>query len=192
MDGNEPVGLLIGAVRRRIKQALGSHVRHYRLTTQQFWVLVAIYEHPGFALGELAGHLRMDKPTASRVVFALMNRKLVLVRGDAADRRRARLHLGTAGVVLGKELHTLATAVRAAVIQGFSAAELAALRALLRKIIANMDRFQDGSAPRRRAARRPTQRRRGPGSSVLSPLPKRPRAPARHAATQHARAVTPT
>ena len=66
MDTDEPVGLLIGAVRRRIKQALASHARRYHLTTQQFWVLVAIYEHPGFSLGELAAHLRMDKPTASR------------------------------------------------------------------------------------------------------------------------------
>ncbi|MFI5398404.1 MAG: MarR family winged helix-turn-helix transcriptional regulator [Candidatus Binatia bacterium] len=143
--GDEHIGLLIGAVRRRIKQALGSHARRYDLTTQQFWSLVAIYEHPGFSLGELAAHLRMDSPTASRVVFTLMNRKLVGVRGDAADRRRARLHLRAPGAALAKDLHELATAVRAAVVQGLSSTEQAALRASLRKIIANMDRFQDSN-----------------------------------------------
>ena len=142
MERNEPIGLLIGAVRRRIKQTVGSHVRRHRLSTQQFWVLVAIHEQPGMSLGELAAHLRMDKPTASRVVFALMQRKLVQVRSDVADRRRARLHLSASGVAMAKELHGLATTIRGAAVRGFSSAELATLRVLLRKIIANMDRFQ--------------------------------------------------
>lgn len=142
MNGDEPIGLLIGAVRRRIRQAVGSHVRRYHLTTQQFWVLVAIYEHPGFSLGQLAAHLRMDEPTASRVVAALMKRKLVQVKGDAADRRRACIHLRAPGAELGKELRALAMTVRAAVVQGLRPTEQAALRGSLRKIIANMDRLQ--------------------------------------------------
>ena len=140
---DEPIGLLIGAVRRRIKQAAGSCARHHDLTTQQFWVLVAISEHPGFSLGELAGHLRMDEPTTSRVVFALTKRKLVQVKGDAADRRRARLHLAAPGVTLAAELGGLAAELRAAVVRGFSSSQQAALRASLRRIIANMDRFQN-------------------------------------------------
>ena len=146
LGGEEHIGLLIAAARRRIKQAVGSRVRRYDLTTQQFWVLVAIYEHPGFSLGELAAHIRIDTPTASRVVFALMNRKLVEVRDDAEDRRRARLHLKPTGAALAKEIHALATTVRAALVQRLSAAEQAALRISLRKIIANMDRLQDGDA----------------------------------------------
>lgn len=146
MDADEPIGLLIGAVRRRIRQAVGSHVRRYHLTTQQFWVLVAIYEHPGFSLGRLAAHLRMDEPTASRVVSTLMKRKLVQVRGDATDRRRACIHLRTPGAALGKDLRDLTAAVRAAVVQGLSRTEQAALRSALRKIIANMDRLQDGES----------------------------------------------
>ncbi len=142
MPGDEPIGLLIAAVRRRITQALGSCVRRYHLTPRQFWILVALYEHPGLSLGELAAHLRMDDPTASRVIFALMNRKLVQVRDDAEDRRRSRLYLGTPGAALGKELHELATAVREAIVQGLSLSERKTLQASLRKIIVNMDRFQ--------------------------------------------------
>ena len=142
MPGDELIGLLIAAVRRRITQALGSCVRRYHLTPRQFWILVALYEHPGLSLGELAAHLRMDDPTASRVIFALMNRKLVQVRDDAEDRRRSRLYLGTPGAALGKELHELATAVREAIVQGLSLSERKTLQASLRKIIVNMDRFQ--------------------------------------------------
>ncbi|HVN83802.1 MAG TPA: MarR family winged helix-turn-helix transcriptional regulator [Candidatus Binatia bacterium] len=144
MDRDEPIGLLIGVVRRRIKQAVGSHVRRYRLSTQQFWVLVAVHEQPGISLGEVAAHLRMDKPTASRIVFTLMNRKLLQVKGHATDRRRACLHIGAASVPLIKELHGLASAVRGAVTRGLSPAELAVLRRGLRKIVDNMDRLQRG------------------------------------------------
>jgi DNA-binding MarR family transcriptional regulator len=158
LDGEEHVGLLIAVVRRRIRQALASHVRRYRLTAQQFWVLVAIHEHPGLSLGELAARLRMDKPTASRVVFALMNRKLVQVRGDAADRRRALLHLEARAAALGNELLALATGIRAAAVQGLSAAQRNTLRALLRKIIANMDRFENGE-PRAGGGRDPSAAR---------------------------------
>ena len=146
MERDEPIGLLIGAVRRRIKQTVGNYVRRHRLSTQQFWVLVAIHEQSGMSLGELATHLRMDKPTASRVVFALMQRRLVRVTGDAADRRRARLQLTPSGEVLARDLYGLATTIRGAAIRGFSAAELATLRVLLRKIIANMDRFHHADA----------------------------------------------
>ena len=42
---------------------------------------MAIAEHPGCSLGELAAHMRMDVPTASRAVFTLMKRNLVEVGG---------------------------------------------------------------------------------------------------------------
>jgi DNA-binding MarR family transcriptional regulator len=153
MDDAEPIGLLIGAVRRRIKQAVGSRVRRYRLTTQQFWVLVAISEHPGLSIGELAGRLRMDNPTASRLVFTLLNRKLVEVRDDTEDRRRARLYLRASGLALAEELREVAAGVRAAAVQGLRSSEQAALRTSLRKIISNMDRFQNGATPETPAKR---------------------------------------
>lgn len=167
-DPDEPIGLLIGALRRRIKQAVASCVRAYGLSVQQFWVVVAISERPGLSLGELALHLRMDKPTASRVVFTLMNRKLLDVQGDAADRRRARLYLGPAGARLAKGLQRHATAVRSALTRGFSPTEQNALRSSLRKIIGNMDHFQALQT-----------RQPGPRANLLAvgAQPKRPRRP---------------
>lgn len=162
-EAEEPIGLLIGAVRRRIKQAIGSRVQPYRLTSQQFWVLVAIHEHPGYSLGELAAHIRMDVPTASRVVATLMKRKLVQTRDDANDRRRACLHLRPSGAALGSELLDLAAGVRAAAVQGLSRAEQTALRISLRKIIDNMERFQRAGAAAVAASARQRAERRAVG-----------------------------
>jgi DNA-binding MarR family transcriptional regulator len=145
---NEHIGLLIAAARRRINQALGRRLRHYRLTPRQFWILIAIREHPGFSLSEIVAHLRMDYPTASRVVVALRRRRLVEVREDAADRRLSRLYLGPVGALV-EELNGLATSIRGAVTQGLRGSELEAFRALLGKVIANMDRFHDGRRTQR-------------------------------------------
>jgi len=142
---NEQIGLLIAAARRRIKQAVGERARRYSLTAPQFWVLVAIRETRGTSLRELATRLRMDEPTASRVVTALILRKLVRAEEHPTDRRRSCLHLAAAGVAVANELLETATEIRNAVAQGLTAEEKDALRKGLRKVIANMDRLR--SAP---------------------------------------------
>lgn len=138
----EPIGLLIAAARRRIKQAVGSRARSYGVSPQQFWVLVALHERTGPSLRDLAERQRIDQPTASRVVAALARRKLVRVADDPEDRRRSRLRLTAAGRALASDLHALAVEVREALVTGLSAAEKDTLRALLRRVIANVDRFE--------------------------------------------------
>lgn len=135
----EPVGLLIGAARRRLKRAVTERVRAHGLTAQQFWVLINIDEAAGPSLGELAERLRLDAPSASRAVTQLLRRKLVLAEGDAKDRRRLRLRLTPAGRARMAPLRALAVELRGAAVHGLSSDEEETLRALLRKIIANLD-----------------------------------------------------
>ena len=148
---DEPVGLLIAAARRRIKQVVGRRVRRLRLTPQQFWLLVAIQEGRAPSLGELAERLRGDQPTASRVVAALVRRDLVRVGHDPDDRRRARLTTTAKAEALRKDLATEVARIRAGIVQGMDAREQEALRAGLRRVIANMDRLdgENAAAPRR-------------------------------------------
>jgi len=141
----EPVGLLIGAARRRIKQAVGHRLRPHGLTPQQFWVLVAIRERAGLALRELAERLRLDQPTASRIVTLLRRRKLVRIGGHPADRRRCSLRLTGAGAELIGELYPLAREVREAVVQGMSPADQDRFRRLLRQVMTNMERFESAA-----------------------------------------------
>ncbi len=142
LSQHEPIGILIGAVRRRIKQVVAAQVRHHGLTPQQFLVMVAVHERGGGSLGEIASHIRMDQPTASRIVTALMKRSLVRIDEDPGDRRRARIFLTPGGKTLAKELHTVAKEIRAASEAGFDAEERDALRSLLHAVIANIDRYE--------------------------------------------------
>jgi len=145
LSQQEPVGLLIGAARRRIKQAVGHRLRGYGLTPQQFWVLVNVREREGLALHELAERLRLDQPTTSRIVALLRRRRLVRMGGHPGDRRRCSLRLTATGAALSAHLYPLVREVREAVVQGLSAAEQDRFRRMLRQVMANMERFESAA-----------------------------------------------
>jgi MarR family transcriptional regulator, transcriptional regulator for hemolysin len=134
----EPITRVLGATRRRIQHAVGRRVHAHGLNPERFWVLVNLLEAPGGSLRELARRLRMDEPTASRIMASLARRRLVRARRDAADRRRRKLDLTHEGRVLAGELVAVAVEVRQAVEAGFTDEEKATLRRLLRRIGDNM------------------------------------------------------
>ena len=137
----EPIGLLVAAVRRRLKQTVTALVREHRLSPQQFWTLVAIAREPGLSLGALAARRKMDEPTACRVVDPLVRHRLVRKAPDAADQRRLRLVLTPAGAALARTLLPLASTISRAVEAGLSRAEREAITSGLAKVLRNLDRF---------------------------------------------------
>jgi len=140
-DYPEYPGHLIAVARRRIKQAVLARAAGHGLSSQQFWALVTLQDEPGRFQGELAERLRVDAPTASRVLAALARRKLVRSEVDPADRRRSRIHLTRAGAELARALARSAEEVRAAVVEGMTPAEIDGLRRGLRRVIANLERL---------------------------------------------------
>src|SRR6478609_7719596 len=78
LSKQESLGRLIALARRRLKQAVGRRVAHHQLSSQQFWVVVFLAEEDRPALCDVCDALRMDAPTASRIVSALARRGLVL------------------------------------------------------------------------------------------------------------------
>jgi DNA-binding MarR family transcriptional regulator len=139
MPQHEPLGLMIAAARRRIKQLVGALARQHGLSPQQFWIMVGVYENEGSALVEVASRHPIDQPTASRIVSALMKRRLVRVTVDPTDRRRSKLTLTPAGRSLAERLHPLASEVRGVVNDALTPAEREAFVASLRKIMAAVD-----------------------------------------------------
>jgi DNA-binding MarR family transcriptional regulator len=138
LPDQEPITRVIGATRRRIHQAVGRRVHAHGLNPQRFWVLVHLLEAPGASLRELARRLRMDEPSASRIVASLARRRLVRAEPDAADRRRHKLELTEEGLALAGALAGVAVEVRQAAEAGFSDEEKATLRRLLRRVGDNM------------------------------------------------------
>ncbi len=149
MNMPEYPGLLIAIARRRIKQAVLRRVASHRLAPQQFWTLIELREHPGTSLTALAQRVRIDAPTASRVLTALSRRELVRTRPDPRDRRRTQLYLSPAGERLARGLAPIADEVRGAIVEGMTPAELEMLAQGLRQVIDNLDRLEARSSQRR-------------------------------------------
>jgi DNA-binding MarR family transcriptional regulator len=145
LSEQEPLARVIGATRRRIHQAVIRRLRAHGLHPQRFWVLVNVLERPGASLRELARRLRMDEPTASRIVASLVRRRLLRVRPDADDRRRHQLELTAEGLALARRLAPIATEVRQAVEAGFTDEEKATLRRLLARVVENMVFLEAGA-----------------------------------------------
>jgi len=135
-------GLLIAAARHRIKQVVLAQVAQHHLTSQQFWMLIALRESPGLSQSELAARVRADAPTVSRTVAGLLERGLLRSEPDPDDRRRSRMYLSARGERLARELSAVARDVRAALVDGMDEDEVAALRRGLQRVIANLDRYQ--------------------------------------------------
>ena len=155
--GWPPLGLLVGAVRRRLKQAVDVRARALGLSPQQFWVVMALAEMEGPSLGALAARQHMDPPTASRVLTTLVRRGLARIAAHPTDRRRAVLALTPRGRALAARVRPIALEVRAAVERGFAPEEKSRLRAGLTRMLENLERFdprQGAATPAPRTLRR--------------------------------------
>jgi MarR family transcriptional regulator, transcriptional regulator for hemolysin len=143
----EPIGLLLASVRKRQRQAVEMRVRDLKLSTQQFWLLVALCERQGASLADILAALPMDQPTASRVVAAVCRRKLVRIQSDPKDRRRKLMTLTPLGRQISERCLLVAAQVRGAIVTGFSAEEIDTLRGWLRRIVENLDELDRTSPP---------------------------------------------
>ena len=155
LEQQEYIGLLIGAARSRLKQSVLAHLVPHRLSTQQFWILLAIRDLPGASLGAVAERQRLDLPTASRVVQSLCERGYAVLERSLDDRRRASVKLTSKGEALARKLQPIADGARSAVVAGLTPAEQEALRKLLRRVIVNLDaHLAEAHAPARRKGER--------------------------------------
>lgn len=154
------IGLLVIAARHGVRGAVSAHAGRHRLTVPQFWALYWLRRSPGFTPGELASAMLLDAPAGSRLVAELVKRKLVEVRPDRQDRRRTRLFLSAKGAPVAARIERDAVRYQAESLRGMDAAEIAALRSGLGKLIANLAAIElesrAGPAPAR-AAKRPAR-----------------------------------
>jgi DNA-binding MarR family transcriptional regulator len=158
--GTEPMGVLVAAARRSIKQATGTRLRGSGLAPQQFWILMAVHEHRGLSLRGLCALRRRDAPPASRVTAPLAAKRLLTIGDDQADRRRCCLELTPKGAALARQLEPLLHELRLAIVDGLTPAEQETLRALLLRLIDNAARMERARPAKARVAPETTQETR--------------------------------
>ena len=80
------------------------------LSVPQFRALYFISRHPDTSLSDVATHVGVALPSMSRLVDGLVERKLVIRRGHAGDRRRLTLQLTGRGQTLVQAAHAFTEA----------------------------------------------------------------------------------
>lgn len=154
MKAPEPtLGLLVIAARQIIRQAVKERARTLRLTVPEFWALYHVRSAPGVTHGELGQRLLLGAPATSRLITALVKRRLVEARPDRQDRRRSLLFLTEKGEPLGDGVQAAAEAYQADALRGLSDEELAVARAVLSRLTANLQHAEGGARRPPRAAR---------------------------------------
>ena len=103
-------------------------------------VIYFVGRHPGMAVSELLGILKITKQSLSRVLGQLIDDGFILQRTDAADRRRRHLYLTTKGADLERRLSERQSQRIMRAYQDAGADAVQGFRAVLRAIINEEDR----------------------------------------------------
>lgn len=110
-------------------------VRRTRLPVLQWRVMAALADGQATRIGEVAAIVLTPQSTLTRVAERMVKAGLLLRASDAADRRITRIKLTAAGLKLARKLVLKAGEHEAAVLSTVSAADAAALKRILRRLI---------------------------------------------------------
>lgn len=160
-----PLAASVGAAVRRTHRAfaddLQARLAAHAVNVGMWYFLRLLWEQDGLTQRELAGRIGVSEPTCAQQLARMARQGLIERRPSRADRRKVHVHLSPAGRALRRELLPYAAEVNAAALAGIGAREIAALRATLDKICANLAaRHARRTEPERTAGATPVIRAR--------------------------------
>ncbi len=98
-------------------------------------VLTCLIDVDGMSVSRLAEIALFNQPRLSKVLDRLGAQGLIERRGDTSDRRRVRVHITPAGLALARPLIEIARQHEAEMLAGYTEAEIAAIKKILRQLI---------------------------------------------------------
>ena len=123
---------------RRNRQ-LAARLKPLAVTVPQWRILAVLHERAGSTMNELADLTTVDRTTLTRALDRMVRESLVTRRSNAHDGRSVRLYLTPSGEAAFHRVLPRVIEQNERAAQGFSTAELAELRVMLRRMIRNLD-----------------------------------------------------
>ena len=159
------VGAAIRYTHRAFAQDLQAHLAQHHVTVGMWFFLRTLWEEDGLTQRELSRRVGAMEPTTVQQLHKMEQQGLIERRRSTADRRKVHVHLTRAGRALRAPLLPYAAAVNEAALDGLSAQQIAALKATLAHIQANLlkrqiarDAALNMETPRRAAGKARKQR----------------------------------
>jgi len=132
---------LLNRAGARIAASFSDKVRPLGATLQMWRVLAALRDQDGRRMGDLSMTTSIEVSTLTRLVDNMEEKGLVGRRRDPQDARAVVLHATPAGRHLTQRIVPIAERYEAVALAGFNAAETEILKAALRRLYANMEKF---------------------------------------------------
>lgn len=123
-------------------------VRAAGLRVPEWRVLACLLDEDGAMVTQLATVALAEQSRLTRIILQMEKRGLVVRRGDAADKRRVRVHLTPQGRNLATDLVTQAKVHEAALIRRLSGGDGARLKPALRSLLEVLEPGMPETAPR--------------------------------------------
>lgn len=134
----------LGSIVRRAERAMINRLNHkfrnsgYDITTEQYRVLVILWNNDGLNQQELAEATHKNKTSLTRLINNLEKRGLVVRVQDRTDNRNKHVCLTGKGKELPKELTRLAKETLKDALAGISAEEIQICKDVLLRILGNL------------------------------------------------------
>jgi DNA-binding MarR family transcriptional regulator len=140
---DEHIFYLFTQIFGRRNRQLAAQLKPLAVTVPQWRILAVLHERAGCTMNELADHTTVDRTTLTRALDRLAREHLVIRRSNAHDGRSVRLYLTPSGETAFRRVLPRVLEQNERAVRGFSAAELAELRAMLHRMIGNLDPAYD-------------------------------------------------
>lgn len=128
----------LSLVNRKLRAVFDARVKERGLTLSRARALFALTRKDGLNQRELADELDIETPTLVRLLDGMEKQGFIERRVEASDRRAKQIHMTDDGRGVADEILRLADEVRAEVLEGIDAAELAVTQRVIRAIADNV------------------------------------------------------
>ena len=128
----------LSLVNRKLRAVFDARVKERGLTLSRARALFALTKKDGLNQRELADELDIETPTLVRLLDGMEKQGFIERRVEGSDRRAKQIHMTELGRTVADEILRLADEIRAEVLQGIDAAELAVTKRVIRAIADNV------------------------------------------------------
>jgi DNA-binding MarR family transcriptional regulator len=136
---DEHIFYLFTQIFGRRNRQLATQLKPLAVTVPQWRILAVLHERAGCTMNELADQTTVDRTTLTRALDRIVREGLVTRRSNAHDGRSVRLYLTPDGEAAFRRVLPRVLEQNERAVRGFSAGELAELRAMLHRMIGNLD-----------------------------------------------------
>lgn len=139
VTAEQSIGYLVRYGYRAFARAISVELQPFEISSGQWSVLRVLWEVQGLSQVELAERMRVEKASLTGVLDAMEKRGLISRTRNTEDRRKVNIHLTSRGQALKDKLLPYRTKINKKATRGMSVAEVDTLRALLVRVIDNLE-----------------------------------------------------